>query len=260
MHIAHFNIKALKISGQILCHCLGKRCYKHPFFSFGADMDFGNQIVHLILGRLNGDNRIKQPCGADNLLHNLRGTAFFKIARRCRGENHLIDFFIKFIKLKRPVIKGRRQPETVFNKACLSAVIAAVHSPYLRKHNMAFIAEQQKIIRKIIQQCKRRIARLLNTLTEACFLKHFNIIHCALLDSLRLKKLSVCFKISNTLNHFIIDFFKCRLHFFLPHNIMRCRINADMGKYALHFSRKRIDFTYTVYLITEKLHTDCVSA
>ena len=41
VHISNFDVKSLKISGQILCHLLCKSSNKHSFFAFNSNIDFG---------------------------------------------------------------------------------------------------------------------------------------------------------------------------------------------------------------------------
>ena len=62
----------------------------------------------------------------------------------------------KFFKAQRPVVKCRRQTESVFDQRLFAAVIPAEHAADLRQHHMAFVHHQQEIVRKIVQQCSRR--------------------------------------------------------------------------------------------------------
>ena len=185
---------------QILSHRFSKCCYKNPFTQCGSVIYFRQQVVHLILCGLNGNNRVKKACRSDNLLNNLRTVFSFKLTGGGRSEYYLIYFFIKFIKSKRSVIERTRQSKAIFDKAFLSCSIPCIHTPNLWKHNMAFIAKKKKIIRHIIYQGKRRLPRLstahnsrivFNALAKTRFPEHFNIIHCSLFNSLCFKKLTL---------------------------------------------------------------------
>ena len=147
VHIPHLDGESLQILGKILGHGLGEGSHQHPLTPLGAQIDLGHQVVHLVLGGLDGNIRIQQPGWANHLFHDL-GAAF-----------------------------------------------AAVHAPHLGQHHVALVAKQQKVLRKIIQQGKRRLAGLapahhrrvvLNALAKAGLPQHFNIIHGALFDPLGL--------------------------------------------------------------------------
>ena len=92
VHIAHLNIKTLKVSGQILCHFFGERCDKNSFAALNPNIDFRHEVIHLVLSGFNGDFRVEKTCRADNLLNNLRRSFLFKLTGRCRSEDNLIDF------------------------------------------------------------------------------------------------------------------------------------------------------------------------
>ena len=220
----------------------------------------------MVFRRFNGNNRVKQTGRTNNLFNNLCAVFPFKRTGCSRSENNLIYLFIKLIKHKRAVIKRTRKSKTIFHKTFFSCSVTCIHTSDLRKHYMAFITKKKKIIRHIINKCKRSFTGfsaahygriVFNSLAKACFPKHFNIIHCSLFNSLCFKKFAFGFKLTYAFNHFIIYFIYCFIHFFRADNIVRSRINCNMRKYTLNLSRKRLNFTNSIYFIAEKFNSDC---
>ena len=106
MHIPHLCAEVVQILGQILRHLLCEGGYKHALLFGSAYIYFGNQIVNLPVCRADGNFRIKQPRRSYYLLGNLRRVVLFKLTGRSRYKYCLIDVGIKFLKIKRAVIKG----------------------------------------------------------------------------------------------------------------------------------------------------------
>ena len=67
---------------------------------------------------------------------------------------------LKLIKGQRSVIIGRRQTEAMLHQHLLTRAVTGIHSANLRQRYMRLIHYQQKILRKIIYQRKRRLTGL----------------------------------------------------------------------------------------------------
>ena len=99
VHIPHLDGESLQILGKVLGHGLGEGSHQHPLTPLGAQVDLGHQVVHLVLGRLDGNIRIQHPGRTDHLFHDL-GAAFpLKVAGGGGSKDHLIDLAIEFVKL-----------------------------------------------------------------------------------------------------------------------------------------------------------------
>ena len=67
------------------------------------------------------------------------------------GETQrIMAIYVKFMEFQRTVIKSRRQTETTLNKSLFSGAVPVVHRSNLRKRNVTFVYEQQKVFRKIV--------------------------------------------------------------------------------------------------------------
>ena len=156
VHILRLDAVFFEIIGQILRHFHRQRRDQCPFVALDTLADLPQQIFDLPFHRTHDDQRVQQPGGPDHLLGYPAGMLAFIVARCSRNEDLLVDFLFKFFKAQRPVVKCRRQTESVFDQRLFAAVIPAEHAADLRQHHMAFVHHQQEIVRKIVQQCSRR--------------------------------------------------------------------------------------------------------
>ena len=81
--------------------------------------------------------------------------------RRRRDKEHLVHALLELRKVQRAVVHGARQTEAVLHKRRLSRKVAVEHAADLRNRDMALVDNREKIFRKIVNQRKRRLARLL---------------------------------------------------------------------------------------------------
>ena len=119
------------------------------------------------------------------------------IIGRCRRyEHHLVYMCFEFFEIEGSVVQCRGQTEAIIYQCLFSRTVSCIHAADLRNRHMRLVHDDQKIIRKIIKQCKRRLTRfssahhggiVLYSLAETGFLKHLDIIHRALFDPLRFK-------------------------------------------------------------------------
>ena len=134
---------------------------------------------------------------------------------------------------------------------------------------MGFVDKQQKILREIVEQCKRRRTGfapghdsriVLDSLAKSRFAKHLYIIFRALLYALSFEQLALTLKLSDALGHLIIYLFDRALHLFLRNDIVGRGIYCDMGQHALDLTCQGVYLRYAVNFVAEKFNSDCVFA
>ena len=91
---------------------------------------------------------------------------------------------LKLLEIQRPVIQSRGQTEAVIHQSILSGTVSCIHAPYLGNGHMGLVNNDQKVIRKEIQQSHGRLSRfgsrqmsgiILDTGAKAGFTKHLYI-------------------------------------------------------------------------------------
>ena len=189
------------------------------------------------------------------------------ILSRCRRyKQYLVNLTFKFPKAERSVILCRRQTESIIYQCCLSRLIAVIHGSNLWNRLMRLVDHDQKIIRKIVNQCTWRLSCFLpgqmprivfNSGTKSCLSHHFYIKIRSLRNTLCFQKLIFPFKITDLLLQFFFNLPDGTLHILLGHYIMRCRENCHMPDHIQHFTGQCINLCYSVYLITEKFNSVC---
>ena len=118
------------------------------------------QIVDLVARRAHDDRRVHQSGRTNQLLdHRALALAQLIVRRRRRNIDGLIQHRFELGEIQRPVVERRRQTKAIFDQSFLARTVAAIHAADLRHGDVAFIDEEQKIARKITEQCRRRLAR-----------------------------------------------------------------------------------------------------
>jgi len=117
------------------------------------------------------------------------------------GDKHgLRHQRLEFLELERAVVKRRRQAEAVIDQVFLARAVALVHAADLRHGDVRLVDDHQRVLRQVVDQRRRRLARLaprkmprvvLDALAEAQLGHHFEIETGALLQPLRLDQLAV---------------------------------------------------------------------
>ena len=159
MHVPAADARSGEVRGEILRHLLCQRSHQRTLTHAYLLVYFPHQVVYLSFYGAHEYLRVEQSCRANYLLDDLSRALALIFSRRCRDIDALMYPFCELLKLQRPVIKGRREPEAIVNERFLSRSVAAVHRAHLRERNMALVNKQQEILREIIQQRQRRAAR-----------------------------------------------------------------------------------------------------
>ena len=160
VHVPRSHSQLRVIAGQVLGHAFGQGSDQHFFLGFNPPPDFLEQVVHLPLRRTHLDLRVQQTGRPDDLLHH-QAAAFlqFVFRGRCRYIGHLVLARFELGKGERPVINRARQAEPVFHQGLLARAVAPVHARDLRDGHVALVDEEQIVVREIIEQGRRRLAR-----------------------------------------------------------------------------------------------------
>ena len=167
----------------------------------GPLADLFQEIVDLSSNRPDLQHRIDEPGRADDLLDD-DASRFLQLVGTGRGrhEDDLVGARLPFLKVERPVVERRRQPEAVGNQHFLSRPVAVVHAPDLRHRLMALVHDEQRIGRQIVEQRRRRLTRrppgemarvVLDAVAVADLLDHLEIEHRPLMQPLRLEDLAL---------------------------------------------------------------------
>ena len=155
-----------------------------------------HQIIHLPIGRSHLDRRIEQSRRTNQLLrwfHTMREFIFTWCRRHI---NRLIDMLVKFIKPQRSVIQRTRQSKAMLHQHLFACPIAIIHATHLRQRHVALINQQQPIVRKIINQRRRLLARfticqiariIFNSLDKSRLAQHLKVVFSTLTQPLRLE-------------------------------------------------------------------------
>ena len=172
---------------------------------------------------------------------------------------------LKLLKGQGTVVKGAGQAEAIAHQRFLSRSIAVVHGMDLRQRHMTLVDEEEKIIRKIVDQrhggrAHRTIGQhtgvVLNTAAMSQLPQHFDIVHGALLQPLGFHQHIVFFKIFQPLLQFPFDGGDRLLHLLGGGDIVACGINGNVAHGAQHLPRDGVELTDAVDLIAKKFHAD----
>ena len=174
-----------QVIGQILRHALGQGGDQHTAPAGGDGAAFREQIVHLVFHRTDFRHGVDQAGGADDLFgEGAAGAVHLPRARRRGDEHRHGPEAFPFLEFQWPVVDAGRQPETEFRQDALAREIALVHAAKLRHRDVAFVDDQQRVFRQILEQGRRRIARraageiagvILDPLANPGRLDHFDI-------------------------------------------------------------------------------------
>ena len=145
---------------QLFRHALGQGGDQHTLFLFDALLYLLHQVVNLVQAGAYLDDWVQQSGGTDYLFHHDTLTLLQFVFRRGRTHiNHLLGHLLELLERKRTVVHGCRQTEAVFHQIRLAGPVAAIHGPYLWHADVAFVDDNQEILRKEVEQAVRTGAR-----------------------------------------------------------------------------------------------------
>ena len=208
MHVVDLNAGIEQMVSKVLRHALGERGHQYALLAHHALANLVLKIVNLTANRTHIDLGIEQAGRTNNLLNIVLAHPQLVVARRGRNVDELGDPCLKLIETKRAVIECRRKAKTVFHQRHLTRAVTFVHAANLRHRHMALIDDAEHVLREVIDQGKRRLARfstvqmtrvVLDTVTKTHGLEHLEIIVGALLQTLCLEQLVGRLELGHTL-------------------------------------------------------------
>jgi hypothetical protein len=75
----------------------------------------------------------------------------FPFAGRCRNRDGLRTHGVPFLEAQRAVIHAGWQAEAIFGQCCFAPKVAAIHAANLWNSDVAFIEEDQSIVRDVLE-------------------------------------------------------------------------------------------------------------
>ena len=151
----------------------------------------------------------------------------------------------------------------------LTRTVTCVHSTNLRQRYVRLIHHQQKILRKIIYQRKRRLTGLASCqMARIVFdagavthlLHHFQIVIRALLQTLCLQQSAMLIQLIQTLVQLLADIIHSAFKVFTARNIVARRENRHMVALRQNLARQHIEFHNAVNLIIEHFNAHSLLA
>ena len=160
MHVVDLNAGIKQVVGQVLGHALGQRGHQHALFAGNALANLVLKIVNLPTNRTHIDLGVEQTGRTNDLLNVILAHSQLIVTRRGRNIDKLGDPCLKLIETKRAVIERRGQAKTMLHQRHLTRAVTFVHAANLRHRHMALIDDAEHVLRKVIDQGKRRLTRL----------------------------------------------------------------------------------------------------
>src|SRR6266478_2174192 len=149
-----------KIFRQILSHALGQGGDENALVALRAKANFLEEIVNLALHGADFHLRIDEASGANDLLDkDATGLRQFIWPRSGGNIESLIHAVLELFEGERAIVERRRHAEAVVHQGFLARAVAGVHSADLRDGLVGFVDEEQIILRHVIEQRGRSLAR-----------------------------------------------------------------------------------------------------
>ena len=252
----------MQIFGQVLGHPLGQRRDQRPIALPRGLLRFVDEIVDLVLDRLDLDRRVDEPGRADHLLgEDAAGLVHLPRAGRRRDEGRLRAHRVPFVEAQRPVVDAARQAEAIFGERDLAPVVAARHRADLRHRLVAFVDEQQGVVGQIFEQGRRRLAGqaageearvILDPGARAGRGDHLEVEIGALLQPLRFEQPAFGGQLLEPLGELVAD----RLHRLLQRrpgrHIVRVRVDLDAVEAGDGLAGQRVELADLLDLVAEE--------
>ena len=263
MDVAHADVNLVKVVGQFLGHPLGQGRDQNPLVPLRPLSDLFDKVVNLILRRTHLNRRVQQSGRPYNLLYHKAVGAFQLIVGRGGADIDLLTGNrVELIEGQRSVVRGSRKSETIFNKDRLSRVVAAVHRPDLRDGDVALVDEGDEVLREVVDQAERPLARLatvqiagvvLDAGAVPHLLDHLTVVLDTLLQALGLQPLANLVEVVHLLFEIVLDHAHGLDGAFPRGHEVRGREDRSLIQGLDVRSGERIDQRKGINLIPEKL-------
>ncbi len=264
VHVAHAHALFVQVFGQVLGHALGQHGAEGAIAFGGRLADFAEHVVHLAAGGAHFHGRIDKAGRADDLFgEDSAGLFHFPAAGRGRHGDRIRAHRVPFLEAQRAVVHAGGQAEAVFGQRRLAPEVAAIHAADLRNGDMAFVDEDDGIIRHIFEQRRRRVAGVaagevarivLDALAGAGGLQHFQVVAGALLQALGLQQAAGLFQLHEAALQLFADGFDRRVQRRARRHIVRIGVDLHRFQVAGLGAGQRVEFGDGVDLVAE--HAD----
>ena len=161
MDVPHPHSDLVQVVGQFLRHAFGKCRHKDFFVDFRPLPYLLDKVVYLVLGRTYLYRRVEKAGRPHQLLDDKTLRPLELVVGRSGADVHFLGGdCIELVERQRPVVRGRRKPEPIFDKDGFPGMVAAVHRPNLGYGDMALVNECDEVLREIVYQAERPLAGL----------------------------------------------------------------------------------------------------
>ena len=210
VQVPHAEPVLLIVLREVLGHALGEGGDQRALVALGARAHLGHEVVHLGPRRADGDLRVHQAGGPDDLLGHrpplpgvprsgalpARERELVGAGRRGHVEG-LRHQRRELLEGQGAVVEGGREPETVLDEGLFPRAVSRVHAPDLRHGHVGLVDDDEGVLREVVHQGRRVLARLapgqvarvvLDAVAIADLPQHLHVQERALLQPLRLEQ------------------------------------------------------------------------
>ena len=142
-----------------------------------------------------------------------------------------------------------------------------IHAADLRHRLVALVDDDERVVRQVIEQRRRRLARraagqvprvVLDAVAVADLTDHLEVEHRPLVQPLRLQQLAFLFEISAVLLELLLDRFHRQLGPIARRDEVRLRVDRHLVELADHLAGQRIEPRQLVDLVAEQADAERV--
>ena len=187
------------------------------------------------------------------------------IGRRRAHKNCLAHALLELVKLQWPVIQRRGQAETVIDQVLLARAVATVHATHLTNSHVRFINKDQRVIRQVVDQRRRRFSGLatgempgvvFDALAETNLAQHLDIELGALLDALCFHQLGFSQKRRLLDIQLVLDAFDGTHHRCARRHVVTRRIHREARQPLTDLAGQRIKQLDALDLVIKELDSN----
>ena len=262
MQIPHLDAGLGHVLGQILRHALGQRGDQDAAALGDHDPAFRQKVVDLALDRTDLGHRIDQSGRPDHLFreHPLDPVELPGPGRGADMDGLRAEL-LPFVETQRTVVQAGRQAEPELGQDRFAREVAPLHAADLRHRDVALVDDQQRVLREIFEQSRRRLARLaagqiarvvLDPLAGAGGLDHFQIEGAALLQAFRLQQLTVGGELRQPLAQLLLDRDRRLIERRSRRHVMAVGIDMDLVEIGGLLAGQRVELDDALDLVAEK--------
>ena len=163
---------------------------------------------------------------------------------------------------ERTVVASRGEAEAVLDQHVLARAVAAVHAAHLRQRDVRLVDEEQEVVREVVEQRRRLLARLapgqvhrvvLDAGAVAGLLQHLEVVHRALPKARRFEQLALGLELLQPLFQLLLDVADRRAQLVLGGDEVLGRVDVDFEPLDEELAGQGIDLDDALDLVAEEL-------